>query len=179
METCKRSERRCKRCIVRSFYQSVSKTTAVCPRNKGNCSGNRPFSLMGMTANAPPPLASQLTDIYCGFAFVLSDHILHIPMRVHHLYEVRIPSISGDPYVIVALFLSKGSASDRSLLSYLPIAPSLSAGRRHALGRILAHGRCRKESCMGRLRYLDERTKRPDICAHALRGQTRVEWVRT
>lgn len=58
-----------KSCLLEPFYQSVSKTTAVCPLNRGNCSGNRPFSLMGMTANAPPPLASQLTEIYCGFAY--------------------------------------------------------------------------------------------------------------
>lgn len=44
-------------------YQSVSNTTAVCPLNSGICSGNRPFSLMGTTAKAPPPLASQLTDM--------------------------------------------------------------------------------------------------------------------
>ena len=44
-------------------YQSVSNTTAVCPLNSGSSSGNRPFSLIGMTAKAPPPLASQLTEM--------------------------------------------------------------------------------------------------------------------
>ena len=44
-------------------YQSVSNTAAVCPLNNGICSGNRPFSLIGITAKAPPPLASQLTEI--------------------------------------------------------------------------------------------------------------------
>lgn len=156
----------------------MSKTTAVCPLNKGNCSGNRPFSLIGMTANAPPPLASQLTEIYCGFAFVLSDRILFAPMRVHHLYEIRIPGIFGDAYVIVALFLGTKSASNRSLLSCLAIAPSSSADRRHALHEMLAYGRCGKESCMGWVRYLDERTKRPDICCACTRGQTMVEWDR-
>jgi hypothetical protein len=48
--------------------QSVSKTGAVCPRNSGICSGRRPFSLSGITAKAPPPLASQLTARYSGFA---------------------------------------------------------------------------------------------------------------
>lgn len=47
-------------------YQSVSKTGAVCPRNSGICSGNLPFSFKGITANAPPPLASQLTERYSG-----------------------------------------------------------------------------------------------------------------
>jgi hypothetical protein len=49
-------------------YQSVSRTAAVCPRKRGICSGTRPFSLRGMTAKAPPPLASQLTERYSGFA---------------------------------------------------------------------------------------------------------------
>lgn len=49
-------------------FQSVSNTAAVCPRNSGRVSGRRPFSSMGMTANAPPPLASQLTEMYSGFA---------------------------------------------------------------------------------------------------------------
>ena len=67
-----------------------------------------------MTANAPPPLASQLTEIYCGFAFdIIRPHPLYLPVRVCHLYEIRIPGISGYPYIIVALFLSKGS--DRNL----------------------------------------------------------------
>lgn len=49
-------------------HQSVSKTTAVCPRNSGIRSGNRPRSFVGMTANAPPPLLSQLTARYSGLA---------------------------------------------------------------------------------------------------------------
>ena len=49
-------------------YQSVSSTTAVCPRKSGIRSGSLPFSLVGMTANAPPPLASQLTAMYSGLA---------------------------------------------------------------------------------------------------------------
>ncbi|KAH9835092.1 hypothetical protein Tdes44962_MAKER08556 [Teratosphaeria destructans] len=48
--------------------QSVSSTAAVCPRNNGISSGSLPFSSRGMTANAPPPLASQLTARYLGFA---------------------------------------------------------------------------------------------------------------
>ena len=39
------------------------------PRNNGICSGRRPFSFKGMTANAPPPLASQLTERYSGLAY--------------------------------------------------------------------------------------------------------------
>jgi hypothetical protein len=49
-------------------YQSVSRTGAVCPRKSGICSGSLPFSFTGTIANAPPPLASQLTDRYSGFA---------------------------------------------------------------------------------------------------------------
>ena len=48
--------------------QSVSSTAAVWPRNKGINSGSLPRSSRGMTANAPPPLASQLTERYLGFA---------------------------------------------------------------------------------------------------------------
>ena len=55
--------------VVRA-YQSVSRTAAVCPRKRGICSGTRPFSLRGMTAKAPPPLASQFTEMYSGFACV-------------------------------------------------------------------------------------------------------------
>jgi hypothetical protein len=51
--------------------QSVSRTAAVCPRKSGIWSGARPFSLMGMTANAPPPLDSQLTAMYSGLACVV------------------------------------------------------------------------------------------------------------
>jgi hypothetical protein len=51
-------------------YQSVSRTAAVCPRKRGSVSGARPRSSMGMTAKAPPPLASQLTEMYCGLACV-------------------------------------------------------------------------------------------------------------
>lgn len=51
-----------------SSYQSVSKTTAVCPRNSGIWSGSFPLSFTGMTANAPPPPDSQLTDRYSGLA---------------------------------------------------------------------------------------------------------------
>jgi hypothetical protein len=54
-------------------HQSVSSTAAVCPRKRGRRSGRRPRSLTGMTANAPPPLASQLTEMYSGLAYSLSD----------------------------------------------------------------------------------------------------------
>lgn len=46
--------------------QSVSNTTAVCPRKRGMTSGIFPFSFSGMTANAPPPPDSQLTERYSG-----------------------------------------------------------------------------------------------------------------
>lgn len=53
--------------------QSVSSTAAVCPRNRGNCSGSLPFSSSGITANAPPPLASQLTATYFGLALTMFE----------------------------------------------------------------------------------------------------------
>lgn len=60
----------------RCAYQSVSRTAAVCPRKRGISSGARPFSLMGMTAKAPPPLASQLTEMYSGLACEgMSGHV--------------------------------------------------------------------------------------------------------
>ena len=52
-----------------STHQSVSRTTAVWPLNSGICSGSLPFSFNGMTANAPPPLDSQLTERYSGLAW--------------------------------------------------------------------------------------------------------------
>lgn len=50
-------------------YQSVSSTTAVWPLKSGIRSGSLPLSLVGITANAPPPLASQLTAMYSGLAW--------------------------------------------------------------------------------------------------------------
>jgi hypothetical protein len=54
-------------------YQSVSKTTAVWPLNNGMRSGSLPLSFVGITAKAPPPLDSQLTAMYSGFACGLSQ----------------------------------------------------------------------------------------------------------
>lgn len=48
--------------------QSVSSTVAVWPRKSGIWSGSFPFSFKGMTAKAPPPDESQLTDKYSGLA---------------------------------------------------------------------------------------------------------------
>ena len=122
---------------LRSLYQSVSKTTAVCPLNKGNCSGNRLFSMIGMTANAPPPLASQLTEIYCGFAF---DTI-----RPYPLYSSAcVPPLRGSYprhfwiSVCYRSIVPEQGVRPQSLLRYSAIAPSLLAGRRHALRQILA-----------------------------------------
>lgn len=54
--------------MIRSLKgcQSVSNTTAVCPRKRGTTSGIFPFSFSGITANAPPPPDSQLTARYSG-----------------------------------------------------------------------------------------------------------------
>jgi hypothetical protein len=61
-----------------------------------------------MTANAPPPLASQLTEIYSGFALcpcelaVESRHVITIGTD---LDQIGIPRISGDAQIVVTLFL--------------------------------------------------------------------------
>jgi hypothetical protein len=68
-------------CIVRA-YQSVSRTAAVCPRKRGIWSGARPRSLRGMTANAPPPLDSQLTAMYSGLAYGDERVILEVACAV-------------------------------------------------------------------------------------------------
>jgi hypothetical protein len=93
----------------------VSNTGAVCPRNRGICSGSRPFSLTGMTANAPPPLASQLTARYSGFAWTaVSSAAFHPKYRGSNLHQVCIPSIATDVEVVVALFLPRGLSKDVS-----------------------------------------------------------------
>lgn len=56
-------------CIAIGMYQSVSKTADVWPLNKGILSGSLPVSARGITAKAPPPLASQLTERYFGFTW--------------------------------------------------------------------------------------------------------------
>lgn len=62
-------------------YQSVSRTEAVCPRNSGIWSGTFPRSLRGMTANAPPPDASQLTERYSGLTYSDSQPPLYQPVE--------------------------------------------------------------------------------------------------
>ena len=74
---------------LKSAYQSVSKTAAVCPLNNGGWSGIRPRSSRGMTAKAPPPLASQLTERYEGFACILNQScpkLYSLPVAVGVLY---------------------------------------------------------------------------------------------
>lgn len=99
------------------FYQSVSNTTAVCPLNRGNCSGNRPFSFIGMTANAPPPLASQLTEMYCGLACMSVRPDGRTPLRMCYLDEVCVPGIPRNAYIIIALFLKTRSAPGHKLFA--------------------------------------------------------------
>ncbi len=94
-----------------------------------------------MTANAPPPLASQLTEIYCGFAFGIVrptrqwSSACVLPLQgsypMHFSRPVYCRSIvPGHTF----------SAGSRLLLWKLAVVPSLSAGRRHALRQLLAHG---------------------------------------
>ena len=87
----------------------------MCPLNRGNCSGNRPFSFIGMTANAPPPLASQLTEMYCGLAYTTVRLDRQTLMGICYLDEVGIPGILRDAYVVIALFLYTNSAPCHNL----------------------------------------------------------------
>lgn len=57
-------------------YQSVSRTVAVWPLNSGIWSGSFPLSSSGMTANEPPPPASQLTERYFGLTYIAQTHVL-------------------------------------------------------------------------------------------------------
>jgi hypothetical protein len=92
-------------CAHNGPYQSVSSTGPVWPRKRGIISGRRPFSLIGMTAKAPPPLASQLTEMYWGFAY---PHISTCVIRsgqAADLDQVSVPCVLRDAEVIVALLL--------------------------------------------------------------------------
>lgn len=53
--------------------QSVSRTGAVWPRKSGIDSGRRPRWESGMTAKAPPPPDSQLTERYDGLALMMLE----------------------------------------------------------------------------------------------------------
>ena len=126
-------------------YQSVSKTAAVCPLNNGICSGSLPFSFSGITANAPPPPDSQLTDKYCGLtcdsdsipaerqperpsvmnklSIRSSIHCLHANPRYISrlstcLYQIRVPRILWYSKSIVALLLKSGSFPKNEMISY-------------------------------------------------------------
>jgi hypothetical protein len=140
-------------------HQSVSSTGAVWPLNNGICSGKRPFSLSGITANAPPPLASQLTARYSGLTYGLvssPSHISELDSGFLYLHQVGIPGIATDVQIIVGRFLSCWLSEDMSLNEM-----SMSACR------VLECWR-RRGVELGSLRYFDARTKRPAICAHLL-----------
>ena len=51
-------------CCSLNGLKAVSKTGPLCPLNNETVSGAFPVSLTGMTANAPPPEDSQLTEMY-------------------------------------------------------------------------------------------------------------------
>lgn len=82
--------------LVLTPYQSVSNTGPVCPRNSGICSGNRPFSFTGITAKAPPPLASQLTERYSGLAWPTSVSPMFHQVCGSYLDQIRVPGIATD-----------------------------------------------------------------------------------
>lgn len=153
-----------KRTII---YQSVSNTTALCPLNSGSCSGNRPFSPNGITANAPPPLASQLTARYCGFALQLLDVESGPLQQDVYLDQVGVPSILRNPEVVVALLLhqsqnvrteEKSCATVRTFRVGLP--------KTCPTGCLFSVDQTRILSSRT-LRYFDERTNRPDMISCA------------
>ncbi len=115
----------------------MSSTTAVWPLKSGIRSGSRPRSLVGMTAKAPPPLASQLTARYSGLA-----------------WQVRLHPICGG-----FSSLLRGSSPTHFLISSHchNIVPKVRKDLpRWILGlRTLRVGR--PKTCL----YFDERTKRP------------------
>lgn len=127
----------------RIAYQSVSSTTAVCPLKRGILSGTLPRSSTGITAKAPPPLASQFTEIYSGLALSSSeDGEADIEGDCSYLYQVRVPGIPGDPEVVVTLFLPM-SAPLRIKLGLGETRPTFRVGRPNTW------------------RYFDDRTNRP------------------
>lgn len=75
-------------------YQSVSRTVAVCPRKRGKRSGSLPLCSSGITAKAPPPPASQLTDKYLGLTCpVLVCGNRQTREAETHLYDVAVPGV--------------------------------------------------------------------------------------
>ena len=92
-------------------HQSVSSTAAVWPRNKGIWSGSFPRSFRGMTANAPPPPDSQLTERYSGLTWARSEGSAaglgcdEAGYRAKYLHQVGIPGIAADVEVVVAELL--------------------------------------------------------------------------
>jgi hypothetical protein len=144
--------------LIAATNQSVSNTAAVCPRNNGICSGRRPLSFNGMTANAPPPLASQFTDRYSGLAYHhhVSFNCGASRTSASNLDQIGIPGISGDSQVIVTSLLLRGFSEDMSCCVPVSTRPS-------PLTAAITSGQSQWHS-----RYFDARTNRPDIWAHAL-----------
>jgi hypothetical protein len=122
---------------VLATHQSVSSTAAVWPRNKGIWSGSFPRSFRGMTAKAPPPLDSQLTERYSGFTcrsgLKLSAQVAVRSVDsgggresrraggadqgndpVTYLYQVGVPGIAADVEVVIAKLLLGGLPKDVS-----------------------------------------------------------------
>jgi hypothetical protein len=110
-------------CRVFATHQSVSSTAAVWPRKSGIWSGSLPRSFRGMTANAPPPPDSQLTERYSGLT-CQAPGVNELKMRlggaarentqITHLHQVGIPGIAADVEVVVAKLLLGGLSKDVS-----------------------------------------------------------------
>ena len=104
------------------WYQSVSRTTAVCPRNRGIWSGSLPRSLSGMTAKAPPPEASQLTERYSGLTCATHQpqwSRLSAGRLGAYLDQIGVPGISADAQVVVAGVLARRFAKDVAWTWYI------------------------------------------------------------
>ncbi len=100
-----------------------------------------------MTANAPPPLASQLTAMYSGFTWVDQPRPCPEDRQATHLDQICIPRIATDVEVVICRLFPR----------WLPKYMS------YARGEVV----CAAASEWG-LRYFDARTNRPAIRAHAL-----------
>jgi len=163
-------------------YQSVSNTTAVCPLNSGDCSGSRPVSLSGITANAPPPPASQLTEIYFGFACF---NIRLVRPSRHRCQKLPSPdlyprhsSIFGYYHTIAPGNNGQIRTSERrrcsSALSYLlgRSPENMPYDLRMSDSMSCDHGE-------QYVRYFDDLTKRPAIYAHAAKRMAQLSdlWI--
>lgn len=125
-----------------------------------------------MTAKAPPPLASQLTERYSGLAFAIRLVSSYTPQGgraqwahdergafLTDLDQVGVPSIATDSDVVIAELLPRRLSED---VSCGPRLENDVVASWRWLGWGKSWWAC---SWGGNLRYLDDRTKRPAMIA--------------